>query len=181
MHQYAGSNPYGLTAIDYYPAAPPMQVVPLAPWGSYAEYVHGMFQRRAYDSEWNLRQSHSQADPTEAHNAIQEVLWELESRVDAFHFPNYLDFQQVPSDGQIPQLADTKRNMAVNEHHKKLQELLSKLWGVKTRGDEAVRRSKADAIAQVEEELEELKRQKAVVWYNAQADGQPRRPFWATW
>jgi hypothetical protein len=107
-----------------------------------------------------------QVDPTEAHNTIQEVLWELESRVDAFHFPNYLDFLQTPVDGQIPQLADTKRNMAVNEHHNKLEELLSKLRGVKARGDEAVRRLRTDAIAQVEEELEELKRQKALVWYN---------------
>ncbi|CAE6396875.1 unnamed protein product [Rhizoctonia solani] len=158
-----------------------MQVVSLAPWGSYAEYVHDVFQRRAYDSKWNLHQAHPQVDPTEAHNTIQEVLWELESRVDAFHFPNYLDFLQTPVDGQIPQLADTKRNMAVNEHHNKLEELLSKLRGVKARGDEAVRRLRTDAIAQVEEELEELKRQKALVWYNMQADSQHRRRFWTIW
>ncbi|KAF8743435.1 hypothetical protein RHS02_03198, partial [Rhizoctonia solani] len=166
-HHY-GSKPYGTTAtaIDYYPALLPMQVISAAPWGSYAEYVHGMFQRTTHDSEWNLCQTASRTDPTEAHNDIQEALAELESRVDTFHFPGSLDFQQAPANGQVPQLADTKRNTAVNEHYKKLEELSNRLQRIKTKGDEAVRSSKADAIAQVQEELEELERRKMAVWYN---------------
>ncbi|KEP53710.1 putative BAG domain protein [Rhizoctonia solani 123E] len=181
IHHYAGSDPYSPTVMDYYPAAaPPMQVVSLAPWGSYAEYVHGLFQQRACDSDWYLRQR-AQVDITSAHNIIQEVLGELRTCVNAFCFPDRLDFQQLSEDGQVPQLADTKRNSAVNEHYQNLEELLERLQDVRTRGDGAVRRAKADAIAQVKGELEEMKRKKAVIWYNTQADGNPRKRFWAIW
>ncbi|KDN35700.1 hypothetical protein RSAG8_11379, partial [Rhizoctonia solani AG-8 WAC10335] len=180
IHHYAGGDPYSPNVIDYYPAAPPMQVIPLAPWGSYAEYVHDLFQRRAYDSDWYLRQR-TQVNPTAAHNTIQELLGELQARVNAFRFPDYLDFQQSSVDGQVPQLADTKRNLAVNEHYQELEEFLKRLQDVRARGDEAVRRAKADAIAQVKDELEEMKRKKAVTWYNTHANGQPRKRFWAIW
>ncbi|CAE6477147.1 unnamed protein product [Rhizoctonia solani] len=181
IQHYAGGDPYGSAALDYYPAAPPVQVVSLAPWGSYAEYVHEVFQRRAYDSDWYLRQSRTRVDPTEAHNAIQEVLREVQARVNSFHYPDHLDFQQYSANGLVPQLADTKRNSAVNEHHRKLEELLKQLQDVKARGDGTVKRAKADAIARVKEELEELKRKKAAIWYNSQADGRPRKHFWAIW
>ncbi|CAE6428786.1 unnamed protein product [Rhizoctonia solani] len=180
IHHYAGSNPYSPTVMDYYPAAPPMQVVSLAPWGSYAEYVHDLFQRRTCDSDWYHRQR-AQVDLTSAHNIIQEVLADLQARVNAFRFPDHLDFQQLSEDGQVPQLADTKRNSAVNEHYQNLEELLGRLQDVRTRGDGAVSRAKADAIAQVRGELEEMKRKKAVIWYNAQAGGKPRKRFWAIW
>ncbi|CUA77914.1 hypothetical protein RSOLAG22IIIB_06867 [Rhizoctonia solani] len=163
--------------MDHYPVAPPMQVISMAPW-SYAEYVHDLFQRRAYDSNWYLRQG-TQVDPIAAHNTIQEVLGELQSQLNTFHFPDHLDFQQSSVDGQIPQLADTKRNAAVNEHYQKLEELLKRLQDVRTRGDGALRRAKSDAIERVQEELEEMKRKKAVVWYNT--DGQPRKRFWTIW
>ncbi|KAH7344082.1 hypothetical protein B0J17DRAFT_714221 [Rhizoctonia solani] len=181
IQRYAGTDPYSPTAMDYYPAAPPMQVVPLAPWGSYAEYVHDLFQQQAYDSNWYLRQARLQFDPTEAHNTIQEVLEELQARVNAFRFPDHLDFQQSLADGQVPQLADTKRNSVVNEHHKKLEELLKKIQNVKAQGDGAVRRAKTDAIMQIKGELGELKRKKAVVWHNTQDDGRARKRFWAIW
>ena len=101
-----------------------------------------------------------------AHNTIQEVLGELQARVNAFRFPDHLDFQQLSEDGQVPQLADTKRNSAVNEQYQKLEELLGRLQDVRTQGDGAVRRAKVDAIAQVKEELKEMKRRKAIIWYN---------------
>ncbi|CAE6399544.1 unnamed protein product [Rhizoctonia solani] len=177
IRAYDGGNPYSTTVMDYYPVAPPMQVISMGPW-SYAEYVHDLFQRRAYDSNWYLRQG-TQVDPIAAHNTIQEVLGELQSQLNTFHFPDHLDFQQSSVDGQIPQLADTKRNAAVNEHYQKLEELLKRLQDVRTRGDGALRRAKSDAIERVQEELEEMKRKKAVVWYNT--DGQPRKRFWTIW
>ncbi|CAE6445718.1 unnamed protein product [Rhizoctonia solani] len=181
IQHYAGTNPYGLTVMDYYPAAPPMQVVPFAPWGSYAGYVHDLFQQGAYDSDRYLHQAGHQVDPTEAHNTIQEVLGELQARVNAFRFPDHLDFQQSLADGQVPQLADTKRNSTVNEHYKELEELLRKIQNVKARGDGSVRRAKIDATTQIKGELEELKRKKAVVWHNAQTDGRAHKRFWAIW
>ncbi|CAE6473685.1 unnamed protein product [Rhizoctonia solani] len=180
VHHYAGGDPYSMTVMDYYLTTPPMQVITLAPWGSYAEYVHDLFQRRAYDSDWYLRQR-AQIDTTAAHNTIEEVLGELQFCVGAFRFPDRLDFQQSSGDGQIPQLADTKRNSAVNEHYRKLEELLKRLQDVRARGDTEVRRAKTDAITQVNEELEEMKRKKAIIWYNVQADGRPRKRFWAVW
>ncbi|KAB5592765.1 hypothetical protein CTheo_3833 [Ceratobasidium theobromae] len=105
-------------------------------------------------------------DPTEAHNTIQDVLQELQARVNGFNFPGRLDFEESPGDGQVPKLADTKWNSAVNEHKRKLDALLETLQGVKARGDGAVKKAKADAIRKVKAEVEELKRMKAVVWYN---------------
>ncbi|KAJ1308355.1 hypothetical protein OPQ81_004064 [Rhizoctonia solani] len=119
-HHPTGRNLYGPAAMDYYPAAPPMQVISLAPWASYAEYVHGLSQRQAYNSDWHLRRARPRVDPIEAHNTIQEVLRELQARVNAFRFPDHLDFQQSSAHGEIPQLADTKRNFNINEHYKKL-------------------------------------------------------------
>ncbi|KAG8712842.1 hypothetical protein FRC11_014038 [Ceratobasidium sp. 423] len=181
IHHHAGSDPYSPAAIDYYPAARSTQVVHSTPWGSYAEYVHEIFQQRVYDSDWYLRRGRTSIDPTGAHNTIQEVLRELRARVNSFRFPNHLDFQRSSASGQVPQLADTKRNSALNEHYKKLEELLKQLQDVKARGDGTVRRAKADAIARVKGELEELKSKKAVIWRNAQADGRPRKRFWAIW
>jgi hypothetical protein len=94
------------------------------------------------------------------------VLQELHAHVSAFNFPGHLDFEESLGDGQIPKLADTKRNSAVNEHKHKLDALLKTLQGVKPRGDGAVKKAKADAIERVKAELEELKRKKAVIWYN---------------
>lgn len=91
---------------------------------------------------------------------------ELYGRVGAFDFPRRLDFQPQPADGQIPRLAHTRNNAPLNKHRRSLEELLSVLGDIRSYGDEGVRSAQADAVERVKVELHELKRKKAVVWYN---------------
>ncbi|KAF8603444.1 hypothetical protein BDV93DRAFT_544647 [Ceratobasidium sp. AG-I] len=76
----------------------------------------------------------------------------------------HMSIQDVLPNGQIPRLAETRRNAPLKDHRRRLEELLEVLDGIRSYGDEGVRRARADVVEQVEGELHELKRKKAAIW-----------------
>lgn len=103
---------------------------------------------------------------TSAHNTIGWVLEDLNDLVKNFQFPSRLDFCEPSNDGQIPRLADTRRNRPLAEHRSSLEYLLDVLDGVRSHGDEGVKAARAKAVERVRNELEELKLKKGAAWKN---------------
>ncbi|QRV87254.1 BAG domain protein [Ceratobasidium sp. AG-Ba] len=125
----------------------------------------------------------SPAGTTSAHNTIGWVLKDLEDLVKNFKFPSRLDFSEPSSNGQVPRLADTRRNQPLSEHRSSLEYLLDVLNGVPSYRDEGVKVAREKAIARVRKELEEIKLKKATAWKNQlRRDARPlSRVLWYNW
>ncbi|QRW01394.1 BAG domain protein [Ceratobasidium sp. AG-Ba] len=85
--------------------------------------------------------------------------------------------------GQVPRLADTRRNQPLSEHRSSLEYLLDVLNGVPSYRDEGVKVAREKAIARVRKELEEIKLKKATAWKNQlRRDARPlSKVLWYNW
>lgn len=105
-------------------------------------------------------------DLTAAHKVIQEILFELYGCVSPSDFPDWLDFQPLHPNGQIPRLADTRRRAPLKEHRRQIGELLGVLNYIRSHRDEGIQSARADAVECVKVGLYEMKRKRAVKWDN---------------
>ncbi|KAG8791062.1 hypothetical protein FRC12_010252 [Ceratobasidium sp. 428] len=133
---------------------------------------------------FDLPSGHNSFDPSYADSSanrasvcstIEEIIYELNSRVLDFKMPNNLELT-APGDGEsIPRLPYTGRNRPLIDHKHKLDSLWDRLDKIGSDGDQGIRDMRKQAVEQVRKSLEELDRQQSMAWFNHQYEQRQER------
>ncbi|KAG8737288.1 hypothetical protein FRC10_008378 [Ceratobasidium sp. 414] len=107
-----------------------------------------------------------QVDMFSSRKAITDILSKFSSLKSGFTFPTTLDFLPSPEgvSTPTPRLAYTPNNAPLHQYEHLLTGLLTQLDAVESYGDAEVRKTRKDAVKEVEKELEELDGKKVYEW-----------------
>ncbi|KAG8779686.1 hypothetical protein FRC12_023954 [Ceratobasidium sp. 428] len=153
---------------------------PTSPATASDEPAHGNGTTCSFD----LPSRHISFDPSYADSSanrasvcstIEEIIYELNSRVLNFKMPDHLELA-TPGDGEsLPRLPYTGRNRPLIDHKHKLDSLWDRLDKIESDGDQGIRDMRKQAVEEVRKSLEELDRQQSMAWFNYQYEQKRER------
>ncbi|KAG8698474.1 hypothetical protein FRC08_005888, partial [Ceratobasidium sp. 394] len=107
-----------------------------------------------------------QVDTSLSRKVVTNILSKFASLKSGFTFPPTLDFLPSPEgvSTPTPKLAYTPNNAPLHQYEHLLTGLLTQLDAVESYGDAEVRKTRKDAVKEIEKELEELDGKKVHEW-----------------
>ncbi|KAL5637184.1 hypothetical protein ACGC1H_000985 [Rhizoctonia solani] len=100
---------------------------------------------------------------------IEDIEYEVNSRILEFTFPSTLDFGEKLPNGEFPPLPYTSRNKPLIEHRHYLEKSLLRMDEIHSFNDSGVKSARKRVVTKVQEQLEQLNRMEKMVRDNVSA------------
>ncbi|OCF59730.1 hypothetical protein L486_02402 [Kwoniella mangroviensis CBS 10435] len=101
--------------------------------------------------------------------ALDSIESQLESLRSSFTFPPRLSFAHSTSETVSPPLLFNKTNSAYHTQANSYLQLLLKADGISSNGDKEIRKRRKELVRKVEQEIEQLEKQKDEIWESVKA------------
>ncbi|KDN35703.1 hypothetical protein RSAG8_11382, partial [Rhizoctonia solani AG-8 WAC10335] len=94
---------------------------------------------------------------------IEDIEYEVNSRILEFTFPSNLDFGEKLPNGEFPPLPYTGRNKPLIEHRHYLDKSLLRMDEIQSFNDSRIKSARKRVVTKVQEQLEQLNRMEKMV------------------